>query len=157
MSAPRRRASSSRSGTMSAMATAPAPSVRAACMARLPISPAPTTTTRSPGAIPLIRAACIATAAGSTIAPASNETSSGSRWRRRAGTTTYSAIAPSRRNAGVETPNVWRISHRFVRPARQGGQSPHQTIESNVTRVPAAHASAPGPARLDDPRRPRGP
>ena len=77
MSAPRRRASSRRSGTMSAMATAPEPWDRAACMARLPISPAPTTTTRSPGSIPLIRVACIATAAGSTIAPASNETGPG--------------------------------------------------------------------------------
>jgi len=61
------------------------------------------------------------------------------------GTTTYSAIAPSLQNDGVETPNVWRLSHRFVRPARQRGQSPHQRIESNVTRVPRTRASAPGP------------
>jgi hypothetical protein len=114
-------------------------------MARMPISPAPTTTTRSPVWISLILAACMATAAGSTMAAASNETASGSWWSRRAGTTTYSAIAPSRRNAGVETPKVWRVSHRFVRPRRHGRQAPHQTMESKVTRAPGAHPSVPGP------------
>src|SRR5439155_21351163 len=69
---------SSRSRLMSAMTTVVAPAARAACMDRLPIGPAPVTSTRLPTPTPPFRHAQIPTERGSSNAPASSDNSSGS-------------------------------------------------------------------------------
>ena len=78
-------------------------------MVSRPIWPAPTTSTTSLTSIGVIRAACIPTPAGSIIAASSKDTAAGSLWMIQEGTTTYSAMAPSARNVGVETPMIFRV------------------------------------------------
>ena len=51
------------------------------------------------------------------------------------GTETNSALAPSRRKSGQETPRIVRRSHRLTRPSRQYAQVPQETVESKVTRA----------------------
>ena len=139
-SAPSWRANFSRSSFTSRAMTIPAPLTRAACMAKRPICPAPTTATTSFTSIGVIRAACRLTAAGSISAASSNETASGNRCVIHQGTTTYSAMAPSLRKAGVETPRTFRFWHRFMRPWRHAGHWLQYTVESKVIRSPAARS-----------------
>ena len=58
---------------------------------------------------------------GSIMAASSKETAAGTLWMIQWGTTTYSAMAPSAWNVGVETPMIFRVWHRFTCPSRQAG------------------------------------
>ena len=61
------------------------------------------------------------------------------------GMTTYSAKAPSRRYSSQDTPSTRRWSHRLISPRRQCQQSPQNSVESKVTRVPTGHPCTSSP------------
>ena len=72
------RASAARLGLGSAMTTVAAPTAFAYSADRMPIGPAPVTSTTSPPRTPARSMPYAATLAGSTTAPSTSETSSGS-------------------------------------------------------------------------------
>ena len=88
-------ATSSRWASTSLTTTSSAPKARAHCAARLPIGPAPLTSTREPGPTAPLRQAHTPTDSGSISAPCSSDSASGSAWAKASWMTTRLANAPS--------------------------------------------------------------
>ena len=111
-----------------------APSARAIPTANRPIGPHPITATgfvsrSSPPSVPNV--ACTAFPNGSITDAMSGWIPSPTIQTFTAGTTTYSANAPS-----VSTPRIFRLRQMCARPVRQVEQTPHAMWVSTATNAP---------------------
>ena len=130
---PHSRALLRRRSLTSVMSTFFAPRARQNCATRLPIVPAPLTTTFLP--FTSVRAeACAPTAEGSIMAPKSSDISSGNLNTRSSSTTKRSCAAPSAWKACTR-----RCSQTLYCPRLQGLQVPHTSCGRAVTLSPTWH------------------
>src|SRR5262245_7987531 len=113
--APLRSAISRRAACGSDRKTDPAPAAAATSTASWPIGPPPVTRTLSPGRRPDRSTPCTTVASGSSTAPCSNDTPSGSATTWDAGTMAWPASPPQ----GQVTPVSCRFEHSPCRPRRQ--------------------------------------
>ena len=107
-------ARASRLGLRSTTTIRSQPAARNGATISSPMTPAPMTSVEPDAADGARETAWRATASGSASAASTIDTPGGTRWRIRAGTTTRSANAPSRRYSPVATPSTRRRSHRLI-------------------------------------------